>query len=209
LCISEDYYETFNRDNVTLVDVKSRPIDEITPQGIQVGDTEYLVDSIVFSTGYDAITGPILSMDIRHSSGATLRDKWVGGPRTYLGIATAGFPNLFMITGPGSPSVLANVIAAIEQHVDWITDAIEHMDNTGLDRIDATGPAEDWWGAEVEAAGSKSFLSTHNAWYLGANIPGKPRVFMPYAGGLHKYRRTCDDVAAKDYEGFVFRRAVT
>jgi cation diffusion facilitator CzcD-associated flavoprotein CzcO len=202
LCISEDYYQAFNRDNVTLVDVKNSPIEEITPGGLRVGDVLYDVDCIIFSTGYDAITGPLLEMDIRNGAGEGLGAKWAEGPATYLGLATAGFPNLLMVTGPGSPSVLANVIMAIEQHVDWISALLQHMSDRGLDRLDVSADAEARWSEEVRRAAEKSFLSTHNAWYLGANIPGKPRVFMPYAGGLKRYRNTCDQVAENAYDGF-------
>ncbi|MCU1397126.1 MAG: cyclohexanone monooxygenase [Acidimicrobiales bacterium] len=203
LCISEEYYEAFNRDNVTLVDVKQRPIEEITPTGIRVGDDVCEVDVIVFSTGYDAITGPILNMNIRNSAGLTLNEKWVNGPVTYLGLATKGFPNLLMITGPGSPSVLVNVIAAIEQHVEWISDTIAFMDDNGIATIEPTEQAEQDWGAEVARIGARSFISSFNAWYMGANIPGKPRVVLPYAGGLVKYRRFCQQVVADNYAGFV------
>jgi cation diffusion facilitator CzcD-associated flavoprotein CzcO len=201
--IDTNYFETFNRANVTLVDAKATPIERISPAGIRTTDTEYPVDIIVFATGFDAMTGPMLRMDIRGRDGVRLQDVWEAGPRNYLGLQIAGFPNLFTITGPGSPSVLCNMPVAIEQHVDWITECIAHMRANGLERIEARPDAVDKWVAEVNNVANKTLLPlAKHSWYLGANIPGKPRVFMPYAGGMVRYREICDDVVAHGYEGF-------
>jgi cation diffusion facilitator CzcD-associated flavoprotein CzcO len=201
--IDTDYFETFNRSNVSLVDVKATPIERICKAGIRTTTTEHPVDIIVFATGFDAMTGPLLRIDFRGRGGVALRDVWEAGPRNYLGLQVAGFPNLFTITGPGSPSVLCNMPVAIEQHVDWITDCIRYMDARGVQRIEARPEAVEKWVAEVNAAASRTLLPlARHSWYLGANIPGKPRVFMPYAGGLIRYREICQSVAAGDYEGF-------
>jgi len=201
--IDTDYFETFNRANVSLVNVKAAPIECISETGIRTTDAEYPVDIIVFATGFDAMTGPLLRMDIRGRDGVALKEVWEEGPRNYLGLQVAGFPNLFTITGPGSPSVLCNMPVAIEQHVDWITDCIRHMRAQGLERIEARPEAVEKWVVEVNEAAHRTLLprATHS-WYLGANIPGKPRVFMPYAGGLVRYREICQTVAAEGYEGF-------
>jgi cation diffusion facilitator CzcD-associated flavoprotein CzcO len=201
--IDTDYFETFNRPNVTLVDVKATPIERISPAGICTTETEYPLDIIVFATGFDAMTGPMLRMDIRGRDGVALKDVWEAGPRNYLGLQIAGFPNLFTITGPGSPSVLCNMPVAIEQHADWIADCIGHMHTNGLERIEARPDAVDKWVAEVNDVASKTLLPlAKHSWYLGANIPGKPRVFMPYAGGMVRYREICEEVIARGYEGF-------
>ncbi len=201
--IDTNYFETYNRDNVTLVDVKATPIERISPAGVCTAESEYPLDIIVFATGFDAMTGPMLRMDIRGRDGVTLQDVWEAGPRNYLGLQIAGFPNLFTITGPGSPSVLCNMPVAIEQHADWIADCIAHMRSNGLERIEAQSDAVDKWVAEVNDVASKTLLPlAKHSWYLGANIPGKPRVFMPYAGGMVRYREICQDVVARGYEGF-------
>ena len=201
--IDTDYFEAFNRENVDLVDIKATPIQEITPRGIRTGAAEYPLDIIVFATGFDAMTGPLLRLDIQGRDGFKLKDSWAAGPRNYLGLQIAGFPNLFTITGPGSPSVLCNMPVAIEQHVEWITDCIAHMRANRLTRIETTTSAMDAWVAKVNAAANATVLPlAKHSWYLGANVPGKPRVFMPYAGGMAYYRKICDDVAAKNYEGF-------
>ena len=202
MCVDTDYYDTFNRDNVTLVDVNATPIDAITPRGVQTRDAEYDLESIVFATGFDAMTGALLSIDMRGRAGATLREKWGEGPRTYLGLAIAGFPNLFTVTGPGSPSVISNMIVSIEQHVDWIADCLAHLRAQGLGAIEATGDAEEAWVTHVNEVGHATLYPIANSWYMGANIPGKPRIFMPYVGGVGTYRQRCDAVAAKGYEGF-------
>ena len=202
--IDTDYFEAFNRDNVTLVDVRADPIEAITPGGVRTrSGKEYPLDIIVFATGFDAMTGPLLRMNIRGRDGLALADAWKAGPRNYLGLQVAGFPNLFTITGPGSPSVLCNMPVAIEQHVEWITDCIAQMRAKGLQRIEAKDEAMDEWVQEVNRAANATLLpQAHHSWYLGANVPGKPRVFMPYAGGMARYRDICAGVAARGYEGF-------
>jgi cyclohexanone monooxygenase len=193
---------TYNRENVTLVNIRTSPIEAITPTGLRTADAEYELDSIVFATGFDAMTGPIFKIDIRGKDGCVLKQKWTDGPRTYLGIASAGFPNLFLITGPGSPSVLSNMIVSIEQHVDWITDCLAYLRTQGLRSIEPTVAAEDAWVVHVNEVANTTLYPLANSWYVGANIPGKPRVFMPYVGGVGNYRKKCDDIAEKGYEGF-------
>ncbi len=207
ICADTNYYETYNRDNVTLVDVRRAPIAEITPTGLRTAAAAYAFDSIVFATGFDAMTGALAKIDIRNAAGHGLAEKWQAGPRTYLGLMTAGFPNLFLVTGPGSPSVLSNMMVSIEQHVDWIADCLAHMQRHRLARIEATAPAEDAWVAQVNEVADRTLYPAANSWYIGANIPGKPRVFMPYIGGVGVYRQLCEEVAAKGYEGFTFTGA--
>ncbi len=208
-CVGTNYYETYNRANVELVDLNATPIEAITTAGIRTSSREYDVDAIVFATGFDAMTGALLAVDIRGAGGASLRDKWADGPRTYLGIATAGFPNLFMVTGPGSPSVLSNMVTSIEQHVDWITDAIDHAHRAGIATFEASKEAEDAWVAHVDEVAHYTLYPHTDSWYTGANIPGKPRVFMPYIGGVGAYRAHCANVAAKNYEGFLLSTSAT
>ncbi|MDN5697945.1 MAG: NAD(P)/FAD-dependent oxidoreductase [Rubrobacter sp.] len=203
-CVDTEYFETYNRDNVSLVDVKSSPIQEILPNGLRTQDAEYEFDSIVFATGFDAMTGALFNIDIRGKGGELLKEKWGDRPLTYLGLATAGFPNMFTITGPGSPSVLSNMMVSIEQHVDWITDCLSYMCERNLECIEPTAEAENAWVEHVAEVGDATLYPLANSWYMGANVPGKPRVFMPYVGGVGAYRQVCDDVAAKDYEGFAF-----
>lgn len=202
ICVDTGYYNTFNRPNVKLIDIKEAPIEAITPRGLRTTNAEYEFDAIVFATGFDAMTGALLKVDIRGRDGLTLQDKWEHGPRTYLGLQVAGFPNLFMITGPGSPSVLTNMIVSIEQHVDWITDCLEYLGKNEVESIEATTEAEDEWVAHVNAVANFTLFPKANSWYIGANVPGKPRVFMPYVGGLALYSQKCDAVAAAGYEGF-------
>ena len=202
ICVDTGYFETFNRDNVTLVDVNEQPIQRITPTGILAGDIEYPVDVIVFATGFDAMTGALTAIDIRGRGGRTLQEKWSEGPRTYLGIATAGFPNLFLVTGPGSPSVFSNMVVSIEQHVDWIADAIARLRKDGVQLMEADPAAENGWVDHVNAVANSTLLPRANSWYMGANVPGKPRIFMPYLGGVGAYREKCDEVAANGYDGF-------
>ena len=201
--IDTNYFETFNRGNVSLVDLRATPIEAITPTGVRTSDKEYPLDIIVFATGFDALTGPLLRIDIRGRDGLALSEVWRAGPRNYLGLQVAGFPNLFTITGPGSPSVLCNMPVAIEQHVEWITDCIAHMRAHHIERIEARPEAMDSWIEQVNAAANATLLpmATHS-WYLGANVPGKPRVFMPYAGGMAQYRKICEKVVADGYRGF-------
>jgi cyclohexanone monooxygenase len=202
MCVDTGYYDTFNRDNVTLIDLRQTPIEAITPTGLRTRDEAYALDSLVFATGFDAMTGALLSIDIRGRAGQPLRQKWAEGPRTYLGLAVAGFPNLFAVTGPGSPSVLSNMIVSIEQHVDWIADCLAYLRAHDRTAIEATVAAEDTWVGHVNEVGHATLYPLANSWYMGANIPGKPRIFMPYIGGVGTYRQICDDVAAKGYEGF-------
>ncbi len=203
--LENGYYEIFNRDHVELVDVRDAPIEEITPTGVCTMDgEEYEFDALVFATGFDAMTGPYDKIDIRGRGGQLLRDKWAEGPRTYLGLMSAGYPNLFAITGPQSPSVLTNMPVAIEQHVEWISGIIQHMRERGLDVVEPTREAEDEWVEHSQEVAHATLLPQSATWYMGANIPGKPRIFLPYLGGLGPYRQKCDEVAANDYEGFVF-----
>ncbi len=204
ICVDTGYFETYNRDNVTLVDLQKTPIERITETGIQTTDGHIDLDTLVLATGFDAMTGALRQIDIRGEKGHTLREKWHAGPRTYLGLMAAGFPNLFTITGPGSPSVLSNMIVSIEQHVDFIVDCLEHMTAKGLDKVDAELDAEDQWVAHVNEVANKTLYPRAGSWYLGANIPGKPRVFMPYAGGVGPYREICEDVVRDGYRGFAF-----
>jgi cyclohexanone monooxygenase len=202
LILDTDYYETYNRDNVTLVDIRSKPIEEITPTGLRTADTEYALDAIVFATGFDAMTGAMKEIDIHTDVGLSIREKWEHGPRTYLGIMVAGFPNLFMITGPQSPGVKSQMILACEQHVNWIADCLEYLRGRGLSRIEAEPEAEDAWVRHSNEVADHTLYPLANSWYVGANIPGKPRIFMPYVGGVAAYKKKCDEVSAKGYEGF-------
>ncbi len=202
LCLDTDYYQTFNRENVRLVDVRTSPIETITPDGVEVASEVHKLDALVLATGFDAMTGTLTRIDIRGRSGKLLADKWKEGPRTYLGLATASFPNFFIVTGPGSPSVLSNMLPTIEQHVEWISDCIERLREQGADEIEAEIDAEDAWVDHVNDVAGKTLRVKCDSWYLGANIPGKPRVFMPYIGGMPAYRKKCDEVASLGYAGF-------
>jgi cyclohexanone monooxygenase len=202
ICIDTDYFETFNRPNVSLVDIKASPIEEILPHAVRVAGKEHEIDALVLATGFDAMTGSVAKIDIRGRGGLTLNQKWAEGPKTYLGLMSVGFPNLFVITGPGSPSVLSNMMVSIEQHVDWIADCVAWMREQGLEAMEARQEAEDNWVAHVNEVAHNTLYPQANSWYMGANIPGKPRIFMPYIGGVGVYRQICNDVAAKGYEGF-------
>jgi cyclohexanone monooxygenase len=204
ICVDTDYYETYNRDNVTLVDVRRAPIERITRAGVRTSDAHYDLDALVLATGFDAMTGALLRIDVRGADGVVLADKWDAGPRTYLGLMVAGFPNLFTVTGPGSPSVLSNMMVSIEQHVDWIVDCLVHMRERGITRVEALPDAEDAWVAHVNEVANATLFGEGGSWYLGANVPGKPRVFMPYAAGVGAYREVCERVVANGYEGFRF-----
>ena len=202
--IDVDYFETFNRDNVTLVDLRKDALREIKPSGLATENRTFDVDVIVFATGFDAMTGALARIDIRGRDGRRLEEAWEDGPRTYLGLQVAGFPNLFTITGPGSPSVLSNMVTSIEQHVEWISDLLAHMREQGHDVIEPTIEAQDEWVAHVaQFAFGIRVDPTCASWYLGANVPGKPRVYMPYSGGVPTYREKCRSVAEAGYEGFV------
>lgn len=204
LCVDTDYYKTYNRPNVTLVNAKATPIEAITPTGVRTSDKSYEVDAIVLATGFDAMTGTLNKMDIRGRNGVTLRSQWQDGPHTYLGLQVAGFPNLFMITGPGSPSVLTNMIVSIEQHVEFVTDCLAYMRGYGHSVIEPTAEAQKGWDKVVNEVAGTSLRSTCASWYVGSNIPGKPRVFMPYIGGYPAYVKACEEVVANGYAGFVF-----
>jgi len=207
ICIDTDYFETFNRPNVTLVDIKAEPIDQITADAVRAGGEDHAIDALVLATGFDAMTGSVAKIDIRGRDGLTLNRKWAEGPKTYLGLMSAGFPNLFVITGPGSPSVLSNMIVSIEQHVDWIADCLVHLRKQGFATMEAGSEAEDAWVAHVNEVAHGTLYPQANSWYMGANVPGKPRIFMPYIGGVGPYRQICNAVAAEGYKGFVLGRA--
>jgi len=202
--VDTGYFEVFNRPNVHLVDVRSSPIEEITPTGLRLFDRSYDLDVLIFAIGFDAMTGAINAIDIRGRDGLALRDKWSEGPRTYLGLQSAGFPNLFLVTGPGSPSVLSNMVVSIEQHVDWITDCIAWMREQGHERVEASIEAEEFWVRHVNEVAAGTLYPTAASWYMGANIPGKPRIFMPYVAGVGLYRQVCEEITARGYEGFHF-----
>jgi cyclohexanone monooxygenase len=203
--VDTGYYATYNRPNVTLVDVKPAPIETLTERGLRTTEAEYELDAIVFATGFDAMTGALLRVDIRGRDGLSLKEKWAAGPRTYLGVSTAGFPNLFIVTGPGSPSVISNVVVSIEQHVEWISDLVVWLNKNDLTVVEVDPSAEDAWVDHVNEVAAGTLFVKGNSWYLGANVPGKPRVFMPYVGGVGTYRRHCEEIATRDYEGFLAR----
>lgn len=203
LCVDTGYFETYNRPNVTLIDINESPIEMVLPDGIKVGDEVIEVEMIVLATGFDAMTGALNRITIRGRSGTKLALVWSAGPKTYLGLMSAGFPNLFTITGPGSPSVLTNMLPTIEQHVEWIADCIGHVRATGQSLVEPTIEAETAWVSHVNEIADGLLYPSCNSWYLGANIPGKPRVFMPYVG-FPAYVKKCNEVVEKGYEGFAF-----
>ncbi|MGZ0189681.1 MAG: flavin-containing monooxygenase [Alphaproteobacteria bacterium] len=204
ICIDNGYYQTFNRDNVDLVDISEAPIERLTKTGLSVGGRAFDFDAIVFATGFDAMTGTLFNVDIRGRDGLALKQKWEAGPRTYLGLMSESFPNLFMITGPGSPSVKGNMINSIEQHADFVLDTLRHMREEGLEVIEPELDAENEWVDHVQVVAHKTLFPQANSWYMGANIPGKPRLFMPYIAGVGSYRRTCEEVVAEGYKTFRF-----
>jgi len=204
ICVDSGYFETYNRDNVDLVDISGAPIERMTPDGLVANGQEYTFDSIVFATGFDAMTGTLFNVDIRGRRDQALKEKWYAGPRTYLGLMSEAFPNMFMITGPGSPSVKSNMVMSIEQHVDFVTDSIVHMREQGYDVMEPTVDAEDDWVDHVQETANKTLFPRANSWYMGANMPGKPRLFMPYIGGVGVYRRICEDIVEDGYKGFRF-----
>ncbi len=208
-CLDTHYYETFNLPHVSLVDLRKTPLTEITAQGIRTTDQERAFDCIVFATGFDAMTGAIVNVDIRGVGGLALKSKWADGPRTYLGLGIAGFPNLFTITGPGSPSVMSNMMVSIEQHVDWIAECINFLRAHGHARIEATPEAEAAWVEHVNQVADATLFPQANSWYMGANVPGKPQVFLPYIGGVGPYRQKCDEVTRAGYTGFQMTPAAT
>jgi cyclohexanone monooxygenase len=202
LCQSDDYYAMFNSDNVTLVDIRSAPIESVYPGGVKTTADSYELDAIVFATGFDALTGALFAMDIRGADGVALRDEWSAGPKTYLGVAAPKFPNMFIVTGPGSPSVFSNMVLSIEQHVAWIRDFVGYLDSAGYTTAEATAAARDAWMEHVTEVAYATLFPLADSWYVGANIPGKPRVFTSYLGGCGPYRAKCDEVAAAGYQGF-------
>jgi cation diffusion facilitator CzcD-associated flavoprotein CzcO/acetyl esterase/lipase len=204
-CIDSNYFETFNLPHVRLVDLRREPFVAVTERGIDTTLRSFEFDVIVFATGFDAMTGAIVAVDIAGRDGLTLKGKWADGPITYLGLTTVGFPNLFLITGPGSPSVLSNMVVSIEQHVDWVSDCIAYLRGQGLEAIEATPMAEAAWVQHVNDCADITLAPRANSWYMGANVPGKPRVFLPYIGGVDRYRKACDEVAARDYLGFLLK----
>ena len=204
ICIDDGYYQTFNRDNVELIDISETPIERLTETGLIVDGRAFEFDAIVFATGFDAMTGTLFNVDIRGRDGLALKDKWEAGPRTYLGLMSASFPNLFMITGPGSPSVKGNMINSIEQHAEFVVSALRRMRDQNQEVIEPDQAAEDEWVDHVQVVAHKTLFPQANSWYMGANIPGKPRIFMPYIGGVGAYRRICDDIVADGYRGFDF-----
>ena len=205
LCADTNYFETYNRDNVLLIDLNETPIETLVPEGIKTSDKVFELDVVVFATGFDALTGALTSIDISGRQGRKLADKWSDGPRSFLGLAVEGFPNLFTITGPGSPAVLGNVLMAIEQHVEWVFQCIDDMESSGKTEIEADMVSEDEWMDHVEDLASETLRYSCNSWYVGANVPGKKRVFMPYTGGYDVYRKKCKDIADHGYAGFTLR----
>ncbi|AGS35389.1 cyclohexanone monooxygenase [Corynebacterium maris DSM 45190] len=203
ICVDTDYYETYNRDNVDLVSVKEHPIEKIGTRGPVVNGVEYDCDVLVMATGFDAITGPLLRLNITGSEGRPLSEAWAEGGKSYLGLAVAGFPNMFTVTGPGSPSVLTNMILSIEQHVEWITDFLLDLEDAGVGVVEASLQAQEQWVADVNAIADQTLYPQAASWYMGSNVPGKARVFMPYAGGADAYRAICDEIVSSGYSGFV------
>ena len=201
-CLDTDYYATFNRPHVRLIDLRANPILTITTSGIETAREHFEFDAIVFATGFDALTGAVTSVDIRGRDGTELRNKWAQGPRSYLGLMVHGFPNLFMITGPQSPSVLSNMVVSIEQHVDWVVACMDHLRAEQLDAIEPTETAEAAWVQHVNDWANITLYPLANSWYIGANVPGKPRVFLPYVAGVARYRQVCADVVTRGYLGF-------
>ena len=204
LCLDTDYYATFNRDNVELVDIRETPIERITRDGIQTSNRDFPFDLIVFATGFDAITGPLFALNLRGTDGRLLQDHWREGPQSYLGLMIAGFPNLFTVNGPSSPSVLTNMFQAIEHHVEWITDCIDHMEKHRLVRVEADVEAQVAWAHEVASMAEKTLYTRADSWYMGANVPGKPRVFLMFIGGLDRYVERCEAIVREGYKGFRF-----
>ncbi|WP_418320853.1 flavin-containing monooxygenase [Piscinibacter sakaiensis] len=208
VCVDSDYYATYNLPHVSLVDLRSSPISEIVPDGVCAGSQLHQLDALVFATGYDAVTGALDRIDIRGRNGRKLKDEWADGPRTYLGLMSHGFPNLFFITGPQSPSILTNVIMSIEQHVEWIAGCLGHMQRNGLRSIEADAQAQQDWVVRTNELAMKTLFPSANSWFMGANIPGKPRVFLPWVGGFGNYTVICNEVVAAGYRGFHLRDAV-
>jgi len=204
MCVDTNYYATYNRDNVKLIDIRKQPINEINSAGIRIEQTQYNVDAIVVATGFDAMTGCLTRIDIQGTGSCNLAEQWKEGPSSYLGLAMSGYPNLFTVTGPGSPSVLTNMLPSIEQHVEWITNCIAYMRNRGHHKIEATITAQQDWWAHVQDVGQSGLKQTTASWYMGANVEGKAQVFSPYIGGFPAYCKKCSTVAESGYDGFRF-----
>jgi cation diffusion facilitator CzcD-associated flavoprotein CzcO len=203
----DDYYGTFERDDVRLVDVEAAPITEVTPDGVRTTEEAFDLDVIVFATGFDAMTGAIMAMDVRGRDGLTIQEKWADGPKTYLGLGVHGFPNLFTITGPQSPSVLTNMPVAIEQHVEWIDECVGYMEEHGHWLVEPTADAEEQWVSRTNMLAESLLFSEVKSWYRGDNVPGKPSIFEPFPGGMETYRLVCEHVVDSDYDGFEFSGA--
>ena len=201
-CLDTNYYATFNRPNVRLVNLRKTPITQLTPQGIDTSEESFEFDAIVYATGFDAMTGSLVAVNVRGVGGVELKEAWSDGPMTYLGLAVSGFPNFYTVTGPQSPSVLSNMMVSIEQHVDWIADCMVYMRDNGYSTIECTPEDQLAWVEHSSELGDQTLYPLANSWYMGANVPGKPRVFLPYIGGVGPYREKCDQVAANGYEGF-------
>ncbi len=199
LCADTNYFETYNRENVELIDLNSNPINSITENGILTNDKEFKFNTIIFATGFDAMTGALQAIDITGKNGKKLKQVWKDGPKSFLGLLINGFPNLFTVTGPGSPSVLTNMMVAIEQHVEWISDCINFLSKSNLKEVEADELFQIEWMDHIEEVAKNTLRYTCNSWYVGANVPGKKRVFMPYAGGFGKYREKCDEIAENNY----------
>jgi len=199
--VDSGYFSTFNRDNVTLADLRRDPIERLTETGIATALNHYELDVLVYATGFDAMTGSLLRPEIVGRAGQTLREHWSAGPRTYLGLFVSGFPNMFIIAGPGSPSLLSNVLVSIEQHVDWLADLLVTMKRQGADIVEAAASAEERWVKHVNDRAQQTLYPLAKSYYMGDEIPGKPRVFMPYSGGVRGYRRILETVTSKGYSG--------
>lgn len=201
-CLGTDYYETFNRDNVELVDVRATPIVEVTASGVTTTESQHDLDVLILATGFDGMTGALMAIEIVGVDGVTLAERWADGPRTYMGLAISGFPNLFTITGPLSPGILANVVVAVELDAEWITTCLERLRDQGIHRVEAERDAEDAWVTHVADLASQTLYPRANSWWMGANVPGKPQTFMIYVAGLRVYHDKCEEIAAEGYEGF-------
>lgn len=202
ICADTNYYETFNRPNVRLVDLKEEPLVEIVPDGLKTTSSHYPLDILILATGFDAMIGALCRIDIKGRNGQELSEKWREAPRTFLGLSMSGFPNMFVITGPGSPSVLSNMVTSIEQNVDWIADCLEFLRSNGKTRIEATQEAEIEWFDHVNDLAAKTLMVRANSWYVGQNVPGKPRFFTPYVGGVPAYLEKCAAAASNGYSAF-------
>jgi len=203
VCVGTDYYETYNRDNVSLIDLRSEKLQQIEKDGIRTEQGFYPVDVLILATGYDAMTGALLAIDIRTAAGKSLREEWSHGPQTYLGLGIAGFPNMFVVTGPGSPSVFSNMVLSVEHDMEWIAECLDHLRQRGFPAIEADAEAQEAWMDHVDQLASGTLVNKAASWYRGANIEGKPQKFMPYLGGVNTYQAKCRDVAEHGYEGFL------